>query len=505
MARILAIDWDRHEVRGVIVASGPTGASVTGAWAAPLARTDNSALSGREIGQRLAAAITGGVDGKVTTLVGAGRDNVQMQLLSLPPAPDDELPELVRYQAEREFTALGSDAALDFIPITGDSQTPHQVLAVALNATGLAEAREIGEALGVEPDRIPLRACAAAELVRRAGVVPAGKVALVVNPLTDEADLTVLVGDKVVLMRTVRLPEPSQSEDQRRALVGEIRRTMAAVRQQSADRSVDRVVVCGHPAQLDQGGGLPDALDVPVTLFDPTTYAPSGLSVHGVPAESLGRFAAVLGMALGEADRRPPIVDFANVRRRHEARRFTRVHALAAAAAALAVLWFAAHLWRQASDPARELAHLENRIEHLQTQAQMYKDVTTQAAAVERWLATDVNWLDELERFARRVRPQPLSAKEFSVNDDVVVTQLTMLRPPGINAVGGRMDVQAKAKSDTAVRDLEQRLRDERHHVTPGGVQQDSTVPGYPRALDLQVYVTPTTEEEADKPAEAAP
>jgi Tfp pilus assembly PilM family ATPase len=505
MRRILAIDWDRHEVRGVLVASGPTGTAVTGAWSSSLPKMDAAGLTGREIGERLAAAMASRIAGKVTTLVGVGRDNVQMQLLSLPPAPADELPELVRFQAEREFTALGSEAALDFIPIAGDAQTPHQVLGVALTITGLTEAREVCEALGVEPDRIPLRACAAATLVHRSGVVAAEKVALIVNPLTDEADLTVQAGDKVLLMRTVRLPEPSQADARQRALVGEIRRTMAAVRQQLPERKVDQVVVCGGQAAIDQNRELSEELDVPVTLFDPTANAPSGLKSQGVPAESLARFAAVLGMALNEADRRPPIVDFANVRRRLEARRFTRAHALAAAAAAVAALWFAAHLWRQISDPARELAQLENRIQALQSQADMYKDATAQAAAVERWLATDVNWLDELEQFARRVRPQPLSAKDFPADEDVVVAQLTMLRPPGTDAVGGRIDLQAKAKSDTAVRDLEQRLRDERHRVTPGGIQQDKTVPGYPRALDLQVHVLPLSEEESDEAAEVAP
>jgi hypothetical protein len=320
-------------------------------------------------------------------------------------------------------------------------------------------------------------------------------------------------------MRTVRLPEPAQLDARQRALVGEIRRTMAAVRQQLADQKVEFVVVCGRRPLGEEGSGLSDELDVPVKLFDPTSYAASGLNKHGVAAESLARFAAVLGMALSEADRRPPIVDFANVRRRPEARRFTRVHALAAATAAAGLLWFAAHLWRQISDPAHELAALEARIQELQSQADMYKDVTDQAAAVERWLATDVNWLDELEQFARRVRPQPLSDKKFPVDTDVVVTQVTMLRPPGTGAVGGRIDLEAKAKSDAAVRDLEHRLRDAGHRVTPGGVQQDNTVPGYPRALDLQIHVPsfsrdaiaervsdqPTTKEHAVQNAEPAP
>ena len=86
-----------------------------------------------------AAAMSQPLEGKVTTIVGAGRDQVQMKLLSLPPAPPEELPDLVRFQAEREFTALGDDAALDFIPLAGDATTQHQVLAVALSPAGMTE------------------------------------------------------------------------------------------------------------------------------------------------------------------------------------------------------------------------------------------------------------------------------------------------------------------------------------------------------------------------------
>jgi hypothetical protein len=499
MPRILAIDWDRREVRGMLLTSGPTGTSVAGAWTASLTTADPAGLTGKQIGARLAAAMSGPVSGKVTTLVGAGRDNVQMQLLSLPPAPADELPELVRFQADRDFTALGNEAALDFIPISGDAQTPNQVLAVALNAIGAAEAREVCESLGVVLDRIPLRACASASLVHRAGLIDPEHVALVVNPLTDEADLTVQAGDKIVLMRTVRLPDPSQAEPRQRALVGEIRRTMAAVRQQLADRKVEQVIVCGSQSTFAPSTALAEDLDVPVTAFDVTAQAPAGLESQGVPSDGLARFAAVLGMALGEADRRPPIVDFANVRRKAERRPFGRTHALAAAAASIAALWFATYLWRQYATPGRELTEIEAEIASMQAQAEQYDKVTAQADAVENWLATDVNWLGELEQFARRVRPKPLTDKEFPVNDDVVVTQVTMSRPPGMNAVGGQMSLQAKAKSDAAVRDLEQRLRDEQHRVLPGSLQRDSTVPGYPRALDLNIRILPADEADEAK------
>jgi hypothetical protein len=496
MPRILAIDWDRLEARGVLVSSGPTGTSIGGAWVASLATVDPAGLSGKQIGARLAAAIAGNISGKEVTLVGVGRDNVQMKLMTLPPAPADELPDMVRFQAEREFTTLGSEAALDFIRLSGDAESPNQVLALALNPGGMAEAREICEAIGAELDRVPVRGCAAASMVNRAGLLDQEHVSLVVNSLVEEADLVAQVGEIVVLLRTVRLPDPTQIEARQRALLGEIRRTMAAVRQQSTDRQVSQVIICGAESSAAKSGQLGSEL---VTIFDPTTHAPAGLTTRGVAAESLSRFSAVLGMALNEADRRAPIVDFANVRRKTESRRFGRVQVLASAVAALVALWFGVHVWKQLSGPAADLAELQKRIHAAQAEAEMYKSVTAQAAAVDHWMATDVTWLDELDEFSHRVRPQPLAAKDFPVANDAVITQLTLTRPQGANPVGGKMDVQAVAKSSAAVASLEQRLRDPSHTVSAGGGKLEKSFPGYDWSFGLDVRV-PTA---SDQPVEA--
>jgi Tfp pilus assembly PilM family ATPase len=489
MPRILAIDWDRHEVRGLLISSGATGTAVTGAWTASLATADPDGLSGKQIGGRLAAAVAGQVTGKVTTLVGVGRDNVQIKLMSLPPAPAAELPDLVRFQAEREFSALGPDSALDFIPISGDEKTPNQVLALALNPAGMAEASEVCQALNLEPDRLPVRGCAAAALVTRAAVIPANQVALIVNPFADEADLSVQADDKVILLRTVRLPDPSEAIARQRALLGEIRRTIAAVRQQLTDRQVDTVILCGNEASIVGSRNLTDELELPVTVIDPATQAPTGLSSKGVPPESLGRFAAVLGMALSEAERRAPIVDFAHVRKQLEARRFSSVHVLAAAAAVLGLLGLGAYLWMQLAEPARELAELQNKIHDVESQAETLKDVTARATATNRWLATDVNYLDELVQLARGVRPKPFLAKDFPVAKDAVMTDLRINRPTGLDAAGGRMSFQGVAKSQAAVPDLEDRLTDNRHRVTTGVGKQDKSIPGYDWGFGLDVRI----------------
>ncbi len=498
MPRILAIDWDRNEVRGLLISAGATGTSVAGAWSASLATADPAGLNGKQIGARLAAAVAGQVSGKVTTLLGVGRDHVQIKLLSLPPAPPEELPDIVRFQAERELTALSADAALDFVPISGDATTPNQVLALALSAAGMAEAREVCEALGVEPERIEVRGCAAAAFASRSSGIAKDEVALIVNPLAEEADLAVQADDKVILLRTVRLPDPSQIEGRQRALLGEIRRTIAAVRQQLTDRQVSRVIICGNEASIGRSPSLADDLNVAVTLIDPMVQTPAGLASKSVPPESLGRFAAVLGMAVSEVERQPPIVDFANVRKRVEVHRFKRVHMLAAGVAAVALAWFGIRLWQDYAAPGRELAELQERTREIEQQAETYKDITAQAAIIERWTATDVNWLDELDKTAKRVRPTPVSAKDFPVASDAMLTQLRIIRPTGNDAAGGRLDLQGVAKNPAAVKDLEERLSEEKHRVIPGIGKADKSIPGYDWSFQLEVRVPGPEEELAE-------
>jgi hypothetical protein len=267
------------------------------------------------------------------------------------------------------------------------------------------------------------------------------------------------------------------------------------------DQQVEQVVVCGSSSTADQVDGLAEELGIPVTMFDPATSAPSNMNAAIIPPESLARFSAVLGMALGEADRRPPIVDFINVRRKAEPRQFTRVHALAAAAAGIAVLALLGSMWLKSSRAASQLAEIRAEIQTLKESGKQFEEVVASAEAVERWLATDVNWLDELEMFGRRLRPKSFAEKDFPVNDDVVVTQLTLVRPQGTQAQGGRMGLQAVAKSQAAVAKLGSRLSDANHRVDAGGGQQETSVPGYKWGFNLDVHVKKTDDAvEAAKP-----
>jgi hypothetical protein len=75
------------------------------------------------------------------------------------------------------------------------------------------------------------------------------------------------------------------------------------------------------------------------------------------------------------------------------------------------------------------------------------------------------------------------------------LTQLRIVRPTGVDASGGRLDLQGVAKNSAAVKDLEDRLGDEKHRVIPGLGKTDKTIPGYDWSFQLEVRV-PRPEEE---------
>src|SRR4051794_27302046 len=128
MPQLLAIEWDDAEARvamadvrrGSIVLeqafavtmsnTGP--GSQSGGAAGPISASGAHDLGA--IGRRLSEALAARGIKRGKTLIAVGRANIELKNLSVPPAPPDELPEMVRFQAEREFNTLADDWPLDF-------------------------------------------------------------------------------------------------------------------------------------------------------------------------------------------------------------------------------------------------------------------------------------------------------------------------------------------------------------------------------------------------------
>ena len=467
MARLLAIEWDAQEVRFAVGSSGRGGAlSVVQAGAVQLPElAEDEKRSAADLGEVVRAALA---DSKIrlnSVLIGIGRPAVELRQLTLPPAPEEELAELVRHQAAREFTASGDGAALDFVLAPQDSPTARVVTAAALSEPQLTSAQEVCRAAKIKPRRFLLHPYSAASLLVRGETE---QIVLLVDSGEDETDLTVLVEGRVFLCRTVRNQQrsaeqpvaESEAVDEESPLVAEIRRTIIAVRNQAGGGSVAKVCVCGDDAESRElVRQLQEVLSIPVEIFDPwAKVTRSGALATELPQHP-GRFAALLGMLADEAEDRQAGFDFLNPRRKPEPANRRRLIAAVSAAAALVVMAGLYFAWEQFAEVGGQIERLQKRSKDLDQLVKRGADKQASVAAIEDWSLGDVVWLDELRDLSLRF-PQP--------RDAVLLRMTLSARPTG----GGAVEMEGLVRDPSIVGRMESQLRDEYHEINTRRVQE---------------------------------
>jgi Tfp pilus assembly PilM family ATPase len=497
MARLLALEWDDREARAVVASARGESAVIEEAFAIalPPAGEQGGGKQGtgdQDRGKVIGAALAARRIGRPQTLIAVGRANIELKQLSLPPSPDDELPDLVRFQAMRDFNALGEHWPLDFIPLSSEADKPRLVLAAAISPELVKQIQETAQLAGVTPERLALRPCAAASLLRRTNWREAASAQLLVDVLAEEADLTVLVDGQVVFLRTARLPGDALAEEGYRPLLGEIRRTVAAARNQLEGRKVEVIHLCGSgedhaalAAQIERG------CDLPCRLFDPFAGLKLGDELSKASPEHTGRFAPLLGMLLDEAEHKRPAIDFLNPRRRPPPpdRRRTIVWAAAAAASVvlLAYFWF----WSETAAMDEQIAQLEEQLRSQQALVDKLKDTELAAKEIGAWTASDINWLDELRELSN----------DFPQAKDVLITQLRV----GPRNDGGEISLEGYLREAGTADVLEASLRDGVHRVEGRGLTQDSSKEGYAWRFTTAMAVAPQDAEAYRKRAAEKP
>jgi Tfp pilus assembly PilM family ATPase len=474
MRRLIALEWNEEEAR-LVVASGRKGmVRFEQAFAVPLTDAqptggaDSPAvLEAKAIGQKIARAASERGVGRWEVLVALGRSSIELRQLTLPPAPDEELPNLVRFQAVREFNALEDDWLLDFVPIDEASNQPRTVLAAAIGPELVRQIQEVCASAGWKLGRMVLRPCASASLVARQRPGSALQARLIVDLLGQEADLTVLVDRKVLFLRTTRLPgNPLRQEEAASDLLLQIRRTMAAVANQLEGRRVGAIVLCGAGTEYETLAHLLDRqLEIPTELFDPLEGLELGEQLAGSLPEEPGRYAPLVGMLWDELEGISPAIDFLHPRRPPEPPSPRRKLALLAAAVFVAVMGFFGYqtygkytLSSQVDQLRRQSQALDTAIKQAEQQQKMYVEIA-------RWKDTDVHWLEELRRLS----------EQFPPARQVMVSQILM----GPGRGGGILQLTGLAASASDIDALVQRLQDAGHSVVVTNRAEDPKQPQY--------------------------
>ena len=249
---------------------------------------------------------------KSDAVVVISRADAEMRELVIPPAPDNEIPDMVRFIARNEFATLNENWALDYLPISGDATQSRNVLAVGISPEYQEQLKSIVTSAGLKVKHVVLRPFSTIDLVR--SKLEDNECRLIVDPNGDQTDMTIIEGDCLIATRTVRIPESLDANQRSDTVLSEVRRTLASSRKLLGEKKISEVIFFGDQENNKiLEGNLRSQLELETEFVEPTSMVP--LSSGCKLPEDVHRFAAVLGTLVQQNSSRPHSIDFLNPRR----------------------------------------------------------------------------------------------------------------------------------------------------------------------------------------------
>ncbi|HEY1065397.1 MAG TPA: hypothetical protein VGE52_04785, partial [Pirellulales bacterium] len=265
--RLIALEWDRVEARFVVARLAPGKVAIETAghviWGEGIDGPPGDA------GAKIAAALAQAKASRLDALVLVNRLQAEVKPLELPPAPDADLPHMVRFAALKDLTTNNEDAPLDFVPRPGPAELPREVLAASLEPAVFLQYKQICQDAGIKLLRMGLRPCSGAALALRREVDKHPAAVLVVELLPAQFDASLVLEGQTALVRTARIDAAKLALDAGSypRLVAEVRRTLAACGPRLAGKRVEVIHLVGGAENLQRfARHLGEELDLPVDV-----------------------------------------------------------------------------------------------------------------------------------------------------------------------------------------------------------------------------------------------
>ena len=535
MGKILAAEWDDRELRMVSVTTTGKSFVVDHVFATPFrspllsdkpgesAGNASIAPSDSEVSTALRRLATRANASNSSVFLNIPRSKVELRNFNLPQAADEDLPDMVRFAAMRQFANLGDTWPIDFLvlpkSLSISSQNSDQssnggkslatidnsieVLATSVAPSLVTSMRRICTDAGLELVHLGLRPVSTACLTIAPSkqLVAPQETVLVIDIAPDEAELVVMEGHQVVFIRTVRLAASADGSLPKLS-AAEVKRTLIAAMNSRAGISVKRIILWGSNAEMNSMvSEWSGAVSLPIECIDPFSIIPHQSTSDTKLEGSVARFAPLLGLLLQREIGTQPIqvlgltireaipqitpwssltINFLAPRQRKIPPKPIRTYALGTAAAGLLLIGGVS--WYRSSH-----ASLDNEVSDLKMQLAS-QDATLKLAQknsidwqkVSGFLETDIHWLDQIEYLSS----QALPAEQMLMGDTVFSID------PASNR--GIIETRVALTSPELEPTLEGRLRDSNHQVGAKGVNKSSdTNTIYPWIVEPELFVSP--------------
>jgi Tfp pilus assembly PilM family ATPase len=481
MSRLVSIECDSNEVRIAVGSSGLTGLTLEHVVSGPLSLAPNedplNSPKTLEAVQTLLKGI-GVKSGNVVFCVGRG--TIELRSLTLPTTDKNELPDMVRFAALRQFANVGDHWPIDFVVLPSQQENMTDCLAASINPATVERLSRVTESLGLTLTHIVLRPMASAMLAALKQPQLANSTVLLVEMFRDEADMAVLDQGHVVFMRNVRFSHPTDSPANLQTLQGEIKRTIIAAASQRTDLKVEHVRIWGSQShRSDMCATLTASLGQPVESIDPFDLLDASKAVRLEAANGseaiLGKFASSIGglIATQASDR---IIDFSNPRKKVEAKSPLVRYALAGTAAAVLLGCGYGWHWMKHSALDSEISQLNGELAKNVDSLKIASKKLSDWKKVESFLEGDHSWLDELEYLSAHA----------STGEKAIFGVTTFVTDTRSNSA--MISTKFLTKEQEDVPDLQAAFRDANHTVRGNKVGSSPDKSGaFPVAADLNI------------------
>ncbi len=195
MSQLLALEWNSHEIRVAVASAHGSRIVIEHAFLIPWNEDGSKADRSRTQQQQSASELPRNWTPAELDVRrrwwrwGAAASNCVS--FSFRPPPTKNCRTWFISRPRREFNELDENWLLDFVPIDEGADGPRTVLAMAIAPAVIRQIEGVCEQAGLKMQRLLLRPCAAASLLTGDVAGAKGELRLLVDLLSDEADLTV--------------------------------------------------------------------------------------------------------------------------------------------------------------------------------------------------------------------------------------------------------------------------------------------------------------------------
>jgi hypothetical protein len=493
MSEYLALDWDDQRLVGVAAQVASKRVEIRALLDFTWGEGETPSEHPEAAGKRLRAELDQISAPNGSVIVSLPREEAIVRLLELPDCTDDDLPELVRFQAVTRSAVPLDKLLLDYLPLpTLKDVSGRRVWMATIGKPVADRVQVILSAAQLEASAIRLSSLGAAELIaHQPGVAASASdpATLIVSCVDLRIEITAIWQNRIVLMHSATLSSHDPPEAQLSQILAETSRSTVALSQAAPGLQIGSGWLIGpRTEQSPLAAMLAERFGFKFhVLTDPA-------STPGVAAAANSSLAmsplasAPLGLLLEQAAQRVDAIDFLHPRRQHPKPDRRKLYmGLGAAAAVLLLLgvWGAIQrrVW-QYDDEIAKLTEGNNKIKALLDKS---KDLRETAGWVEDWTRRDINWLDQF-----RVIEQAKNGADKLYLTSFDGNVGTRDKLAAIVAAG-------RAKVPNEVDEFEDKLVELGYRVTPKEISEDTTDPQYPVKIDLSLEMV----DAAPKPSAA--